>query len=44
MSDAVLVEADGPVRILTMNRPDALNAFDDDLHARISDGPPRGQP
>jgi enoyl-CoA hydratase len=32
MSDAVLVEADGPVRILTMNRPDALNAFDDDLH------------
>lgn len=28
----LLVEEDGPIRILTMNRPGDLNAFDDDLH------------
>lgn len=32
MNDAVTINADGPVRILTLNRPDSLNAFDDDLH------------
>jgi len=32
MNDAVVVEKDGPVRILTLNRPDAMNAFDEDLH------------
>jgi enoyl-CoA hydratase len=32
MNDAVIVEKDGPVRILTLNRPDSMNAFDDDLH------------
>jgi enoyl-CoA hydratase len=31
-TDCVLVESDGPVRLLTLNRPDSLNAFDDDLH------------
>jgi enoyl-CoA hydratase/carnithine racemase len=35
MSDAVTVEADGHVRILTLNRPDSLNAFDDDLHRAL---------
>jgi enoyl-CoA hydratase/carnithine racemase len=35
VSDAVRIEADGPVRILTMNRPDTLNAFDDDLHVAL---------
>src|SRR3954447_14719632 len=35
MSDAVTIEADGPIRILTLNRPDSLNAFDDDLHAGL---------
>ncbi len=30
--DALLVERDGPVTILRLNRPDQLNAFDDDLH------------
>jgi enoyl-CoA hydratase len=32
MNDAVIVEKDGPVRILTLNRPEAMNAFDEDLH------------
>src|SRR3954451_17265218 len=32
MNDAVIVEKDGPVRILTLNRPESMNAFDDDLH------------
>lgn len=35
MTDAVRIEADGPVRILTLNRPDTLNAFDADLHAGL---------
>jgi len=35
MNDAVTVEADGHVRILTLNRPDSLNAFDDDLHRAL---------
>lgn len=29
---ALLVAEDGPVRVLTMNRPSDLNSFDDDLH------------
>jgi enoyl-CoA hydratase len=35
MSDAVTVEADGHVRIITLNRPDSLNAFDNELHAAL---------
>jgi enoyl-CoA hydratase len=31
----LLVESDGPVRILTLNRPDDLNSFDDDLHRAV---------
>src|SRR5262245_38721722 len=31
-SEAVLVEEDGAVRIVTLNRPAAMNAFDDDMH------------
>ena len=27
MNDAVTVEKDGPVRVLTLNRPDSMNAF-----------------
>jgi enoyl-CoA hydratase/carnithine racemase len=31
----VLVESDGPIRILTLNRPNTLNAFDDELHREL---------
>jgi enoyl-CoA hydratase len=30
--DVLLVERDGPVTVLTLNRPEALNAFDEALH------------
>lgn len=33
--DAVAVTNDGPVRILTLNRPDSLNAFDEELHQAL---------
>ncbi len=36
-SDAVLVTADGPVRIVTLNRPDTLNATDAELHRAITE-------
>ncbi|MDX2968142.1 enoyl-CoA hydratase/isomerase family protein [Kribbella solani] len=32
LAPTLLVEADGPLRIVTMNRPDDLNSVDDDLH------------
>jgi enoyl-CoA hydratase len=32
LAPTLLVEEDGPIRILTMNRPDDLNSFDDQLH------------
>ncbi|MGF6889345.1 enoyl-CoA hydratase [Nocardia sp. GAS34] len=32
VAPGVLVEADGPLRIVTMNRPEELNSFDDGLH------------
>ena len=35
------VEADGPVRILTLDRPDALNAVDHELHEALADVWPR---
>src|SRR6476620_5907449 len=35
MNAAVTIDADGPVRILTLNRPARLNAFDDDLHVEF---------
>lgn len=36
LSDAILIEQDGPVRIVRLNRPDALNAANDELHARLA--------
>ena len=35
-ADVLLVERDGPVLVVTMNRPDDLNAFNDDLHHAFS--------
>jgi enoyl-CoA hydratase/carnithine racemase len=36
LPDAVRVEADGPVRIVRLNRPEHLNAVDDDLHRGLA--------
>jgi enoyl-CoA hydratase len=30
------IESDGPVRIVTLNKPDTLNAFSDDLHNALA--------
>ena len=32
----ILVEAEGPLRIITLNRPDAYNAVDDALHTGLA--------
>lgn len=36
MGDELLVEAHGPVRLVTLNRPDALNAADPALHGALA--------
>jgi enoyl-CoA hydratase/carnithine racemase len=36
MPDVIGVEADGPIRVITLNRPDALNAVNDDLHTGLA--------
>ena len=36
LPDAVRVEADGPVRIVRLSRPDQLNAVNDDLHLALT--------
>ncbi|KOS56702.1 enoyl-CoA hydratase/isomerase family protein [Rhodococcus rhodochrous] len=35
--EAVTVEAEGAIRIVTMNRPDSLNAADADMHRELAD-------
>jgi enoyl-CoA hydratase len=35
-NDVLLVEARGPVRLLTLNRPDALNATNETLHGALA--------
>ena len=35
MSDLVLTERDGPVAVVTLNRPDALNALSDELMEQL---------
>ena len=36
MPDEIEVRADGPLRIITLNRPDALNAVNDALHTGLA--------
>jgi enoyl-CoA hydratase/carnithine racemase len=36
LSDVLKVEADGAVRIVTLNRPEHMNAFSDELHAEFN--------
>ena len=36
LSDVIRVEEDGPVRIVTLSRPDALNATNDELHRELA--------
>jgi enoyl-CoA hydratase len=36
MPAEIVVEADGPLRIITLNRPDALNAVNDALHTGLA--------
>lgn len=36
MPDEIQVEADGPIRIITLNRPDNLNAVNDPLHMGLA--------
>ncbi|KAA9156217.1 enoyl-CoA hydratase/isomerase family protein [Amycolatopsis acidicola] len=41
MPEEIDVRADGPLRIITLNRPDALNAVDDALHTGLANLWPR---
>lgn len=41
LPDVIEVRADGPIRIITLNRPDALNAVNDDLHTALAQLWPR---
>src|SRR2546421_9806355 len=36
LSDVVRVEADGPVRIVRLNRPEQLNAINEELHFALT--------
>ena len=36
LPDELLVEEDGPVRVVTLNRPEQLNAFSDELHTAFA--------
>src|SRR5215472_15995943 len=36
MPQEILIEADGPVRVITLNRPDSLNAVNDALHTGLA--------
>jgi enoyl-CoA hydratase/carnithine racemase len=37
LPDAIRVEADGPVRIVKLSRPDSLNAVNDELHRALAE-------
>jgi enoyl-CoA hydratase/carnithine racemase len=36
LPDVIRIESDGPVRIVTLNRPDQLNAINDELHLALT--------
>jgi enoyl-CoA hydratase len=36
MPEEIRVEADGPLRIITLNRPESLNAVNDSLHVGLA--------
>src|SRR5688500_3162556 len=36
MSEALLIEGDGPVRTVKLNRPDRLNAVNEELHSSLA--------
>ena len=36
LPDVVRVEADGPVRIVRLSRPEQLNAINDELHLALT--------
>jgi enoyl-CoA hydratase len=36
LTDVLKVEADGPVRVVTLNRPEQLNAFSDEMHEQFN--------
>ena len=36
LPDVISVEADGPVRVVTLSRPEQLNAVNDELHAALA--------
>ncbi|MBV9285597.1 MAG: enoyl-CoA hydratase/isomerase family protein, partial [Acidimicrobiia bacterium] len=35
-SDVITIEADGPLRIVRLNRPEQLNAINDELHLELT--------
>jgi enoyl-CoA hydratase len=37
LAPALLVEVDGPLRIISLNKPEQLNAMSDDLHGAITE-------
>jgi len=37
VDNSILIEKDGPIRIVTLNRPDALNATTMEMHTRLSE-------
>jgi enoyl-CoA hydratase len=41
LAPALLVEVDGPLRIISLNKPEQLNAMSDDLHGAITEVWPR---
>ena len=40
LPDCVQVEADGPIRIIRLNRPEQLNATNHELHKAVADAVP----